>query len=295
MAARFFATPPMRREPIASTRACSTASNTARACWPPGASLRCTAGSWQASRSAIESAWPRTMAASRSLSRRGGSGRRTLPPARPGRSEAKLTSSSPLPAMARRHTPTARLNGSVGASLALLFGLMFEFIALLLSRKRERRLLGERHVDRALRQFLAEAALIEFRHQRTFELVTFVDEGQPERKADVAEDLGVLGPGDHRARAHHRRDIAVHEGVTGEIGDPHHLRDDVAALGGAIVLRLRQHDIDLVVVRQIIQRGHDRPAVHLALIDLLGAVIEAGRIAETDGVGCREQAERRMR
>ena len=36
MAARFCATPSMRRAPIASTRACSTASNTARACWPPG-------------------------------------------------------------------------------------------------------------------------------------------------------------------------------------------------------------------------------------------------------------------
>ena len=55
----------MRREPIASTRACSTASNTPRACGLPGISLRCTLGSWQASFSAIESAWPRTMAASR--------------------------------------------------------------------------------------------------------------------------------------------------------------------------------------------------------------------------------------
>ena len=64
MAVRFLATPSMRRAPIASTRACSTASNTARACWPPGCRRRCTAGSWQASRSAIESAWPRTIAAS---------------------------------------------------------------------------------------------------------------------------------------------------------------------------------------------------------------------------------------
>ena len=47
------ATPCMRRAPIASTRACSTASNTARACWPPGICRRCTAGSWQASRSAM--------------------------------------------------------------------------------------------------------------------------------------------------------------------------------------------------------------------------------------------------
>src|ERR1700734_3509124 len=299
MAVRFFATPPMRREPMASTRACSIASNTARACWPPGAILRCTAGSWQASRNAIESAWPRTIAASRSFKRRGGSGSRALPPTSPGRSEAKPTSKSPLPEIARRQTPTARLNGSVGASLALLFGLMFDDMQRLrpgepvaLPASGERRLLRERHVDRALRQFLAEAALIEFRHQRTLELVAFVDEGQPEGEADIAENLGVLRPGDHRARAHHGRNIAVDEGVAREIGDPHHFRDDLAALGRAIMLRLREHDFDLVIVRQIIQRGDDRPAIHLALVDLLGAVVEARRVAKPDGVCGGEQAER---
>ncbi len=146
-----------------------------------------------------------------------------------------------------------------------------------------------------LRQFLTEAALIELGHQRPLQLVAFVDEGQPEGEADIVEDLGILRPGDHRARAHHRRDIAVHEGVAGEIGDAHHLGDDVAAFRRAIMLRLGEHDIDLVVVRQIIERGDDRPAVHLALVDLLGAVIEARRVAEADGVGGREQAERRMR
>ncbi len=60
-------------------------------------------------------------------------------------------------------------------------------------------------------------------------------------------------------------------------------------------LDLRQHDLGFVVVRQIVQRRDDRPAVHLALVDLLRAVIEAGRIAETDGVGGGEQPERRMR
>ena len=89
--------------------------------------------------------------------------------------------------------------------------------------------------------------------------------------------------------------IAVHEGVAGEVGDAHHLADDVAALGGAVVLRLGEHDLDLVVVRQIVERGDDRPAVHLALVDLLRAVIEAGGVAEADRIGGREQAERRMR
>ncbi len=49
MAVRFLATPSMRRAPIASTRACSTASNTARACWPAGCRRRCSGVSWQAS------------------------------------------------------------------------------------------------------------------------------------------------------------------------------------------------------------------------------------------------------
>ena len=126
MAVRFRATPIMRREPIASTRACSTASNTARACWPPGNSRRCTAASWQASLSATESAWPRTIAASCRVSLRGGSGSRTLPPTSPGRSAANETSSSGLRAIARRQPVTARLNGSVGDSLLCAFGLMLE-------------------------------------------------------------------------------------------------------------------------------------------------------------------------
>src|ERR1700709_1544341 len=117
MAVRFFATPAMRREPSASTRACSTASKTPRACGLPGISLRCTFGSWQASFSAMESACPRTMAASRRVILRAGSGSRALPGESPGRSEAKVTSSSGVFAIARKHDVTARLNGSVGASL----------------------------------------------------------------------------------------------------------------------------------------------------------------------------------
>src|ERR1700685_4169363 len=66
------------------------------------------------------------MAASRSFSRRGGSGNRALLAAMPGRSAANETSRSPLPAIARKQTPTARLNGSVGASLDGAFGLEVE-------------------------------------------------------------------------------------------------------------------------------------------------------------------------
>ena len=77
-----------------------------------------------------------------------------------------------------------------------------------LLRQRHRRLprlraSGQRHVDRAFRQLLPEAALVELGHQRALELVALVQERQPEREADVAEDFGVLGPGDHGAGAHH--------------------------------------------------------------------------------------------
>src|SRR5580704_9364624 len=66
------------------------------------------------------------MAASAAVSLRGGSGSRALPPAIPGRSAANETSSSGRRAMARRQPVTARLNGSVGASLAGDLGLMLE-------------------------------------------------------------------------------------------------------------------------------------------------------------------------
>src|SRR5262249_32328739 len=254
MAVRFLATPPMRRAPVASTPACSTASNTARACLPPGACLRFTPGSWQASRNAMASAWPRTMAASRSLSRRGGSGRRALPPTSPGRSEAELTSRSALPAIALRQIPTARLNGSAGASFAAPFGLMFDDMAWSSPGLPKRRFSAQCDVHRAFRQFLTKATLVELGHQGPFQFVAFVDEGQPKGKADIVEDFRILGPDDDGARAHDRRDIAVHEGIAREVGDPHHFRDDVAALGGAVVLGFGQHDFDFIVVRQIIQR-----------------------------------------
>src|SRR5215813_7609194 len=80
-------------------------------------------------RSAIESAWPRTIAASARDILRGGSGSRALPPTMPGRSAANDTSSSGWRAIARRQLVTARLNGSVGASLTGPLGLELEDIA----------------------------------------------------------------------------------------------------------------------------------------------------------------------
>src|SRR5579863_1358329 len=123
--------------------------------------------------------------------------------------------------MALRQPATARLKGSAGLSRTGVLGLLLVAIA---------SYSAQRHVDRALRQLDPEAALIELRHDRPLELVAFVEESDPEREADVAEDLGILRPDDHRARAHDGRDVAVHEGVAGEVGDPHHLVDDLAPL-----------------------------------------------------------------
>ena len=48
-------------------------------------------------------------------------------------------------------------------------------------------------------------------------------------------------------------------------------------------------------MRQVVQGRDDIPAVHLALVDLLGAVIEPRGIAEADRIGGREQPEIRVR
>src|SRR5829696_9803058 len=103
--------------------------------------------------------------------------------------------------------------------------------------------LTQSDVDRTLRQFLPEATLIELRHDRPLELVAFVQESQAEGEADILEDVGILRPGDHRARAHYRGNVSIHEGVAGEIGHAHHFADDVAAFIRAVVPGLRQHDL----------------------------------------------------
>ena len=59
--------------------------------------------------------------------------------------------------------------------------------------------------------------------------------------------------------------------------------------------RLGEHDVDLAVMREIVEHSHNGPAVHLRLIDLLRAVIKPGRVAEANRIGGGEQAEGRMR
>ena len=96
------------------------------------------------------------------------------------------------------------------------------------------------------------------------------------------------------ARAHHRGDVAVHEGVAGHVGDADHGVDDRCACPRRSCRKsgdLARTMLGLHVVGQIVEGGDHRPAVHLALIDLLGAVVQPGRIAQPDGVGGREQPE----
>ena len=59
--------------------------------------------------------------------------------------------------------------------------------------------LFHRHAGRAFGQFLAKAALIEFGDGLAFQLVTLVQEREVEGIADIAENLGVLGPVQHGA------------------------------------------------------------------------------------------------
>src|SRR5689334_10286484 len=224
-AVRFCAMPDMRLEPSASMRARSTASNTARAGPDFGARRACSLGSWQAAVKARLSAQPRTTATSLAEGTRDGSGSCTSLPSISGLPGAKVTCTSPSPAMARTAKPSTRLNGSAGDSLRCgPAAIAATFLA-------------QRHVGSALGKFLTEAALVELRHQWALELVALVQEGEAEGKADVAENLAVFGPGEDRARAHDRGQIPVHEGRARQVGDADHVGDDLT-LGLALVERL---------------------------------------------------------
>ena len=75
----------------------------------------------------------------------------------------------------------------------------------------------------------------------------------------------------------------------------HHVRDDPLAFCRLlIVLGLAEHDLHLGLMLEVVERGDDAPAVHLTLVDLLGAVIETRGVTETDGVRGGEQPEIRM-
>src|SRR5437763_15559889 len=112
----------------------------------------------------MASAWPRTIAVSRGLSFRGGSGSLALAvppePISAGFSGAKVTSSSGVRASARMQPATARLNGSCGAS----FGDGGLRLQVTMVRLRQH----DSHS--AFRQLVPEAARLECRDQRSVEL-----------------------------------------------------------------------------------------------------------------------------
>ncbi len=137
-----------------------------------------------------------------------------------------------------------------------------------------------------------EAALIVLGDHVTLGLVAFIEEGDAEREAQIAEDVGVLRPHDDRPGRHDGRDVAGHEAVPGEAGEADHGMQPLPAFGGIELRALGQDDAALVLGGEVVELGDDRPAVHLALIDLLRAVIEARRVAQAHRVGGGEEAER---
>ncbi|MNY50480.1 hypothetical protein D3C86_1859850 [compost metagenome] len=79
--------------------------------------MRCVSGSWLARRMAMASPWPRAMAMSRLVGRRGKLASRALSEVSSGRSAVKLTSRSALPPMARTVAPMADLKAWVWSGL----------------------------------------------------------------------------------------------------------------------------------------------------------------------------------
>src|SRR5919106_1265080 len=260
--ARLAATPIIRRAPRASTRTCSRAPNTASATSPLGRKRWWTLASWWRRRSEAPSASPRRRARSRAVMARRGGGQCSAGGSLAHRPIARWKPS-------RRSLPSGLIDGAS----ALRHG----------------------GADRALDQLGAEATLVVLGDDRALGLVALVEEGEPEGEADVAEDDRALCPRQNRARRHHGRDVAGHEAGPRQVGQAHHLRDDLAPLLVLVVGTAGDHDVDLGVVLEVVQLRNDVPAVHLALVDLLGAVVQAAGIAQADRVGGGEHPKRRVR
>src|SRR5216683_6230770 len=122
--------------------------------------------------------------------------------------------------MARTVAAVERLNISAGDSLSLMVPL------------------DQSRLDAALAQLAAETALIVLGDRRALDLVAFVEEGDAEGERDIAEDLRVLRPGDHGARRHHRRNIAVDEARPRQIGERDHRADRLAPVLAVVARRL---------------------------------------------------------
>ena len=113
---RLSRTPRRALEPIASIRACSTASNMAAAGGAVGRRRAWALASWCDRRRAIWSARPRRRAASSGGRSRGGCGKISLLPTRLGPSPENTTSRSDISAKDRAALARARLKGSTGDS-----------------------------------------------------------------------------------------------------------------------------------------------------------------------------------
>ena len=129
--------------------------------------------------------------------------------------------------------------------------------------------------------------MVHFSDQWALQLVAFVEEGHAEGVAEVFENGEVLSPCDHGTWAHHGGNITIHEAVAGEVCQSHHFGECIVIYAGGLGF----DDFNFRVMLKIVQCGDDAPAVHLALIELLGAMIHAGRVAKTNRVGGRKQAE----
>src|SRR6185312_7965295 len=155
------------------------------------------ASSWWAMRSAMRSAMPRICWACFGARSRGGCGRISLLPSTLGPSEPKATSSSGASAKARVEWVSAFLKGSL--RIVGFWAMASDHF----------------HLQGGFLDVRAESALVELGQRMAFQFVALVEERQAEGQLRiVVEDQGVLRPGDNRARAHHRRNIAVGEGRT---------------------------------------------------------------------------------
>src|SRR6202161_2202826 len=160
----------------------------------------CTRSSWCRNRNAIASDWPRKRAISASGRARVGKGRRARLPETPDGPGWNATCTSGCSAMARNTPAVARLKSSARALSLFADPLMPQpssWQRLTQPRGAESRELARGKA--AGRNILVEAALIIFGNRGTFRFVTLVHERDTERKADIAEDAGVFGPGNDGA------------------------------------------------------------------------------------------------
>src|SRR5712692_1473233 len=154
-------------------------------------------------------------------------GRRARAPARPGGSGPYVAVTSSRSAIARSAAVVERLKTSTGEDGSAMG------VDPSTGESDQRRL------DPGLLELGAEAALVILRHGRALEFIALVEEGDPEGEREVVEDPRVLGPGDHGARRHHRRDVAVDEAGAREIGERHHGADGAPTLLAVPARRFR--------------------------------------------------------